>query len=504
MDEWDSDHEEELEPTRPRAEGVRILGAEEAAAAVNAQQPEGEAPNEPLPFESRVRAPVADDQSLFSFDDPEPSMPPVPAAAPPNLPHWTEPATGEVPAVLSGRFGESDLDVSDDDEPEDDLAAWSALSGGAPRWRDQHDVWDDAGFDDASVLAGSEPPLGALDESRTSIFSFDEPEAIDDEFTFGGADAEEIAPIPLHPTGSTASVTARPPRPRAPRPARPVGAGPRRSATTAPRDMQSAVVLGAGLAVAALFLFWLGPAWAMLLATAVVVMASAELYDVLRRAGYQPATLVGLIGTLALMIAAYQKGETALPLAIVLVFGGTFAWYLIRVVHARPTVNVAATLMAFLWTGVLGSYAALLLGVDKHGHTGVAFILAAVVATVANDIGAFFVGSRMGSKPLAPEISPNKTIEGLVGGAVCSILATEILLRFVHHLHPLDGGKLLWLAIVVSVVAPLGDLAESMIKRDLGIKDMGNLLPGHGGVLDRFDAMLFVLPATYYLLRVLY
>ena len=506
MDEWDDDNEEELETTRPRAEGVRILGAEEAAAAVNAQQSGTEAPQEPLRFERRVAPPAEETQTRFSFgDDGDDDAPLTTSApAPPNLPHWTEPATGEVPAVLSGRFGETDVDVIDDEQSEDDLAAWSALSGGAPRWRDQHDAWDDAGFDDASVLAGSEPPMGALDERRTSIFSFDEDDAEDGDFTFG-ADAPDVEPIPLRPTSSTPAVTARPPRPRPPRPSRPtVGAGPRRAAAvSAPRDMQAAIGLGVGLAVVALILFKLGPAWTMILATAVVVFASAELYDVLRRAGYQPATLVGLAGTLGIMIAAYQKGETAVLLAVFLVLATTFLWYLIRVVHARPTVNVAATMMAFLWTGVLGSYAALILGIDKPGHTGVAFLLGAVVATVFNDIGAFFVGSRMGSKPFAPEISPNKTVEGLLGGAAASILASVLVLGVIG-VHPWDNGKAIWLGIVVSVVAPLGDLAESMIKRDLGLKDMGNLLPGHGGVLDRFDALLFVLPATYYLLRVLY
>jgi phosphatidate cytidylyltransferase len=449
---------------------------------------------------------------LFPRDDNDPNVSTIGAAtpaAPPNLPHWTEPPTGEVPAVLTGRFGETDVDLAEGEEGDDDLAAWSALSGGAPRWRDQHDAWDDSGFDDASVLAGSDPPMGALDERRSaSPFDFDDDDD-DDAESFGelGVD-DEIAPIRLRPSGA-GGAGARPPRPRAPRPSRPQ-AMPRRAAAnatatpTAPRDLQAAVGLAVGLGVVALVLFKLGPAWAMLIAIGVVVMAAAEIYDVLRRAGYQPATLVGLGGTLGIMIAAYQKGETAVPLVIALVLVTTFAWYLVRVVHARPTVNVAATMMAFLWTGFLGSYAALLLGIGKHEHTGVAFLLAAVVATVANDTGAYFVGSRMGSKPLAPDISPNKTVEGAIGGAIASIVVTVLLLRFVHQLHPWDGGKLFWLALVVSVVAPLGDFAESMIKRDLGLKDMGNLLPGHGGVLDRFDAMLFVLPATYYLLRVLY
>ncbi len=333
MDEWDKDFEEEVEPTRPRAEGVRILGAEEAAAAVNAQRGDDDPGPEPLKFERP--APPPREPELFPRDENDPTLVTLGAstpAAPPNLPHWTEPPTGEVPAVLSGRFGETDVDLADDEETDDDLAAWSALSGGAPRWRDQHDAWDDAGFDDASVLAGSDPPMGALDERRPglgSVFEFDED---DDADSFGDLGvADEIAPIRLRPSGA-GGAGARPPRPRAPRPSRPQASPPRRAiagVARSPRDLQAAVGLAVGLGAIALFLFKLGPAWAMILATAVVLMASAELYDVLRRAGYQPATLIGLGGTLGIMIGAYQKDETAIPLVIFLVVATTFMWYLV-------------------------------------------------------------------------------------------------------------------------------------------------------------------------------
>lgn len=102
---------------------------------------------------------------------------------------------------------------------------------------------------------------------------------------------------------------------------------------------------------------------------------------------------------------------------------------------------------------------------------------------------------------MAPHISPHKTWEGLIGGTVFAVLASAAI---TGQVHPFTPAKAAILGLVAAVVAPVGDLCESLIKRDLGLKDMGSLLPGHGGVLDRVDALLFVLPATYYLVRVLH
>jgi phosphatidate cytidylyltransferase len=113
----------------------------------------------------------------------------------------------------------------------------------------------------------------------------------------------------------------------------------------------------------------------------------------------------------------------------------------------------------------------------------------------------FVVGSRIGRTPLAPEISPNKTWEGFISGAIAAAIVGGVL---VGHIHPWHAGSGLKLGLLVGFfVAPLGDLCESMIKRDIGVKDMGSMLPGHGGMLDRFDALLFVLPATFYLAQYL-
>ena len=132
---------------------------------------------------------------------------------------------------------------------------------------------------------------------------------------------------------------------------------------------------------------------------------------------------------------------------------------------------------------------------------GIAFLLAAVIVTVATDVASLLVGSAMGRHPMAPSISPGKTWEGFAGGAVAAILAAVIV---VHFIHPWTVGKALVLGIVVAVVAPLGDLSQSMIKRHLGLKDMGRLLPGHGGILDRVDGLLFVLPATYFVVKAMH
>jgi phosphatidate cytidylyltransferase len=229
-------------------------------------------------------------------------------------------------------------------------------------------------------------------------------------------------------------------------------------------------------------------------------MAGAEMFQALRTRGYQPATLLGLVASGALVTAAYWKGETAIPLVLGLSVVFSLLWYLIGVTRQAPTMNVAVTVFGIAYVGLLGSFAALILTFpDDHG---IGVLLGVVLAVAANDIGAFFVGRQAGRSPLAPDISPNKTWEGLIGGAVASVAVSWVVLGVIG-IHPWDGGSALALGLVVAVVAPLGDLCESMLKRDLGVKDMGSVLPGHGGLLDRFDGLLFALPAAYYLCRLL-
>jgi phosphatidate cytidylyltransferase len=267
--------------------------------------------------------------------------------------------------------------------------------------------------------------------------------------------------------------------------------------------------IAVGVAIAAVFvaaLLW-RPAAALVLVVIVLGLASVEYFDKVTEKGYRPATILGIAATIALPLAAYWVGETALPLVLVLAFAaGSLGFIGAAGVESGPMPNMAITTLGITWIALLGSFAALILRISTLGGenpigTDTLFLLA--LGVVANDIGALFVGSGIGRHPLRAWISPNKSVEGLVGGTI----ATLVVLGAIGVAGKSDTwnsfGDCLWLAVVICITAPLGDLTESMFKRNLDVKDFGTLIRGHGGILDRFDGFLFTLPATYYLLEVL-
>lgn len=251
------------------------------------------------------------------------------------------------------------------------------------------------------------------------------------------------------------------------------------------------------MAAFVIVMFLLGPVTALVLSVGTVVVAVDEVYMVFQRAGYRPATLVGVVATVATMVGSYYFGLGALPLAVALTVLCSLAWYLIGVSRARPTVNVSLTLLGFGWVGFMGSFGSLLLSRSAFpAGNGTGLLFGALLTAMCYDIGGLVGGKTFGRRQLAPKVSPQKTWAGLAGGTVVALLVAGVL---VSRLHPWSLTSSLVLGLVVAVLAPIGDLAESLVKRDLGVKDMGSLLPGHGGVLDRIDSLLFVLPATYYL-----
>lgn len=131
---------------------------------------------------------------------------------------------------------------------------------------------------------------------------------------------------------------------------------------------------------------------------------------------------------------------------------------------------------------------------------GLAYIVYALFIIWATDIGAYFIGRAFGKRKLWPEISPNKTVEGSIGGVVCAALVA-VVYQWTTNLFD-SIGFVLVITIVLSIFGQLGDLVESAFKRHYGVKDSGNILPGHGGILDRFDSLLFILPILYFFISV--
>jgi phosphatidate cytidylyltransferase len=226
-----------------------------------------------------------------------------------------------------------------------------------------------------------------------------------------------------------------------------------------------------------------------------VLIAQAELYAVLRKAGFAPATLLGLACGAAAMVATYRRGGpglalgTALPLPLLLLWGLTAP-----VERVRRT--VASTYLGVVYGPVIVGFGILLL----RGRDGLVLTPTVIGMAAIGDSGAYLLGRKLGRHSMAPRTSPKKSWEGLVAGTLVTIALSVGVLPFVH---PFTVVLALKLAAVVSVAAPVGDLAESLVKRDLGVKDMGALIPGHGGFFDRIDGILFAIPAAYYVLRVL-
>lgn len=301
---------------------------------------------------------------------------------------------------------------------------------------------------------------------------------------------------------------------------RPAGRGPQRPASAGRfgpateghrRDMTTALVTGLILAAVAFGTLYFSALIASILVTILLAQASIEFCNALRLRGYQPSNLLVLGASVGLSTGAYFYGAVTYPVVLPLAMIFSFLWFLIGAGGGRPVANLAATMLGVSYVGVLGSFANLLLSsasvvtdsetsitaFESHGR---GLLFAAIIVTAFYDTGALFIGQALGSTPLSAH-SPNKTVEGLIGGAVSAIVAAVVIIGLfgVAPWGNRPGGIVdsIALGVIAALAATIGDLSESMIKRDLEIKDMGSILPGHGGLLDRFDSLLFVLPATW-------
>ena len=274
------------------------------------------------------------------------------------------------------------------------------------------------------------------------------------------------------------------------------------------RDMPAAFLTGIVLAGVALVALLIGEGVFAVVAAVVALVAQGELYGVMVKHHRQPATAVGLVSGALVLAGAYYHGEAGLTSMLALSLLATFLWYLtVPAPHRKDLVgNIGLTMLGVVWIPAL---AGALLIILTTFETQV--VVAVIALTFVFDTAAFLIGSVWGGsfvqRPLAPATSPKKSIEGLVGATLITVIVSmAFITSFVDVAEGIFSGARVnaaLLGIVVSLAATFGDLAESLIKRDVGVKDMGSVLPGHGGVLDRIDSLLFVAPAALLLLRVI-
>jgi phosphatidate cytidylyltransferase len=264
-------------------------------------------------------------------------------------------------------------------------------------------------------------------------------------------------------------------------------------------------LVGAPLTVA---LIYFGGA---VLATALGVLAALgawELFRMSRAAGHEPLDNAGIVlaAIIPLMVHATYLGVFRITVTVGVLF---FLALAAGVIWARGTLRKPLVSLALTFTGVV--YPALITymyPIRYHDYAvtalaGTVLLMLPIMLTWATDTGAYFFGRTFGRHKLIPSVSPGKTVEGAIGGVFLAVIVAWLyvifLLRPFAQLSMLPVGLTIF-AILVSMIAQVGDLAESLFKRDAGVKDSSTLLPGHGGILDRFDSLLFVLPAAYVLL----
>ncbi len=264
-------------------------------------------------------------------------------------------------------------------------------------------------------------------------------------------------------------------------------------------------LIGAPVALAVI---WFGDAALATLAGVLAALSALEFYRLAEASGNRPLTSIGVVSAavVPLVVHAHYLGYIDIPPSAViiplLVLVALSIW--LRGVNGKPLSAVATTVLGILYTSVTLSYIYALRYFNYAvGDTaGALVVMLPVLLTWASDIGAYFAGRAIGGKKLIPSVSPGKTIAGAIGGLVFTVLIAFAFVRWALEPYAQLGFSpwgLLVFGAAISIAAQIGDLAESLLKREANVKDSGTLFPGHGGALDRLDSMFFVLPIAYVL-----
>ncbi|MEX2504170.1 MAG: phosphatidate cytidylyltransferase [Egicoccus sp.] len=260
------------------------------------------------------------------------------------------------------------------------------------------------------------------------------------------------------------------------------------------------MAIAVGVVLAAVFvgsLLWHPVAFAAVVA-ALTCVAYVESGRVLATVGLRLEVAVAILATLVMLFGAYEARHAGQAVGVgVLIIGGILS-QLSDSQRTDVVRTLAITMLFGLWVGFLASFGVLLV---NRPSGGVLAVFAVIFAAVVTDVGGYAFGVTFGRHKVAPSVSPNKTWEGLIGGLALAVVVLALLL-------PMFGDTFTWttaavIALACGLASFIGDLTESMFKRDLGVKDLGDVLPGHGGVLDRVDGILLALPVGYFVVELL-
>ena len=255
-------------------------------------------------------------------------------------------------------------------------------------------------------------------------------------------------------------------------------------------DLLARVAVAVPAAIIALLFADLGGDYWMVLMIALGCICLSELDTLIAR--WKPVPVVGFLAVVAMCLCARYGSETAVVAAALAAVPLAFLAIVGRGQQAGATMSIAGTLLGIYWIGFAVAQSVLLRG----GFQGKGVVIDVMIGTFLGDTGAYFGGRMFGRRPLAIDISPNKTVEGLFCGMIAAIVSV-----FLAGLYQpwLTHGDALILGAAIAVFGPLGDLFESLIKRDAGAKDAGRAFGAHGGALDRLDAVMFTVVAVYFI-----
>ena len=232
----------------------------------------------------------------------------------------------------------------------------------------------------------------------------------------------------------------------------------------------------------------------LMLVLVFVFFASKEYVKILENKGFYPSLKLIFLAEVFLAAIAYFQRFDLVALALTVCSIGAFMWVLFK--GRQPYIaNVATTILGFVYAGWFPLHLLFLRDLSSpEFDSGLGFVVMMFISILVTDVGCYYAGRHLGKHKLAPVVSPNKTIEGSIGGAICAVIASLIIGTYLG----LDWYLSVFYGLLCTIFAQIGDLSESLIKRDAGVKDSGDTLPGHGGFLDRTDSFIFTIPVMYY------